>query len=234
MSYTHTIVCLANSWKNTSESDGRCVAGRLYEKKKFGEWVRPISGRSSHEISQRERLYVDSSDPAVLDVIDIAFKAPQPSGHQQENHVIDSSQRWRKVGRLTWKQIQGAVEEPKGLLWGNGRSSSRGINDGVEEASAQRLKRSLYLVRPTALVLTKALEPGYEGKRARTRVRAAFKVSGVQYRLAVTDPEVPERLSDGDTKIPEALLCLSLPAVGVGGYCYKLVATVITPEWVGA
>ncbi len=233
MSYSKTIVCLANSWKNTSESDGRCVAGRVYDNKSFGEWVRPVSSRSGHEIADRERSYKGGGDPRVLDVIEIAMNRPQPEGHQRENHVIDASERWRKLGRLSWKQIQAAAEDPKGPLWRNDRSSSKGLNDGVAAPNTGKLKRSLYLVRPSALVLTKAEEAGYQGKPSRTRVRARFRLAGVEYRFAVTDPLVPDQLQDGDTKVTEALLCLSLPAGSVGGYCYKLVATVITPESAG-
>lgn len=175
MSYTKTIVCLANSWKNTNESDGRCVAGRVYEKKAFGEWIRPVSDRNTHEVSGKERAYEGSGgDPEVLDVIEFPMSAPQPEGHQRENHVIDRSERWRKVGRLSWKQIQAAVETPSGSLWRNDRSSSKGKNDGVTTAGAAKLTRSLYLVRPTGLVLSKAKEPGWEGKPARIRVRARF------------------------------------------------------------
>lgn len=119
MSYTKTIVCLANSRKPPS---GRCVAGREVTSAGFGAWIRPVSARSSQEISEEERRYQDGKDPRVLDIIAIEMTRPQPQHHHEENHLIDDGYYWTKRGTVLWRDLQGAVEDPAGPLWLNGRS----------------------------------------------------------------------------------------------------------------
>jgi hypothetical protein len=230
VSYTKTIVCLANSKKFGS---GRCVAGREVVPKAFGDWVRPVSARPSQEVSEEERQYENGQDPRVLDIIAVEMIRAQPEHHQQENQLIDPDYHWVNKGTVTWSQLQSAVEDAGGPLWINGYHSSNGINDGVPEQEARALPRSLYLVRPKGLIVTVAMEPGYGGKPPKRTTRARFKLRGVDYRFAVTDPVISRELDFGDTPFPDAVLCVSLPAEAVGGKCYKLVATVITPERIG-
>jgi hypothetical protein len=225
--YTKTIVCLANSRKPPA---GRCVAGREVTKTGFGNWVRAVSARATHEVSLLERRCCDGRDPRVLDVLAIAMKNPQPHAYQQENHVIDASQRWVKQGIVAWSELQSAVEDPRGPLWINGHSSHHGCNDRVPEACLAGLARSLYLVRPEGLALVVAPERGELGL-PRRRVRARFSLCDQAYRLVVTDPRIEfEYLAqdDGETPVDQALLCVSLSEL-YHGNAYKLAATVITP-----
>ncbi len=63
------------------------------------------------------------------------------------------------------------------------------------------------------------------------RVRARFKVKGHRYCFSVTDPKVESvalKGEDGESPIPEALLCVSLGEIW-NGAAYKLVAAIITP-----
>jgi hypothetical protein len=231
MTYTKTIVCLANSRKPPS---GRCVAGRESTGSGFGSWVRPVSARSTQEISEEERNYRDGRDPAVLDVIDVPLAAPQPQHHQTENHVIDPGYYWTKRGTVSWRRLQGAVEDSGQALWTNGSSSSNGENDRVAEAEANSLARSLYLVRPEDLVLSVSAEGGDFGT-PRRRVRARFVLGASSYRLSVTDPVIERnylREPDGEYEIEDALLCVSL-AEAFHGYAYKLVAALITKQRAG-
>lgn len=184
MTYTKTIVCLANSRKPPS---GRCIAGREVVANGFGDWIRPVSARPTQEISEEERRYENGRDPQVLDVITIAMTCPQPQNHQQENHLIDTDYYWQRRRAMPWHAVQGAVEDPTGPLWINGYSSSYGDNDRVPEGRASTLPGSLYLIRPASLTLVVASEGGDFGP-PRRRVRARFELCGYQYCLVVTDP----------------------------------------------
>jgi len=76
------IVCLANSRK----PHGRCIAGREVLKNGYGGWIRPVSARSSAEISLEELRYENGREPQILDVITIPMIAAAPRVHQTENH----------------------------------------------------------------------------------------------------------------------------------------------------
>lgn len=228
MGYTKTIVCLANSRKPPS---GRCVAGREVAPSGFGAWIRPVSSRSTREVSEEERRYNDGTDPEVLDVVSIRLANAQPQHHQKENHVIDDDYYWVKERTVSWQELQDAVEDPAGSLWPNGFSTSSGSNDRVPEEIANGLSRSLYLVRPERFRLAVASEGGVYDP-SRRRVRARFNLSGHTYCIVVTDPWTERKYlagNDGETWIDDALLCISL-GEPFNGFVYKLAAAVITRD----
>ncbi len=66
--YIVQIVCLANSRKTS----GRCIAGKEIDATgKVGCWIRPISARFSHEISEEDRRYPNGETAQILDIIEI-------------------------------------------------------------------------------------------------------------------------------------------------------------------
>jgi hypothetical protein len=228
MSYTKTIVCLANSRKPPS---GRCVAGREVTASGFGDWIRPVSARPTQEISEEERRYENGGDPRVLDVVTITMARSQPHLHQQENHLIDADYYWEKQRTISWPELQDAIEDPAGPLWLNGPSSTYGRNDRVPEDRLSELTRSLYLIQPQNLELIVASEGGNFGP-ARRRVRARFDLCGCRYCIVVTDPLIERTCLAGDngvTKVEDALICVSLGEV-FHAFAYKLAAAVITPR----
>ena len=86
MTYSKTIICLANSKK----TGGRCVAGKAVVDDGFGPWIRPISSRPTQELAPQERKYANGQDPDLLDIIEIKFVEPRPQTYQSENHLIST------------------------------------------------------------------------------------------------------------------------------------------------
>jgi hypothetical protein len=236
MPYTKTILCLANSRKPPS---GRCIAGREIIQGGFGDWVRPVSARATHEISEEERRFENGRQPNVLDVLAIEMRAQVPTGHQQENHEIDAGYYWVRRRTVDWQELLGAVEHVNGLLWTNNSSSYYGTNDRVDIADAAGLTRSLYLVRPQHLRIAIVVE-GAQFNNSRRRVRGRLQLAGDDYCVAITDPVVEEQyfaLPNGEYPVPDAVVCMSLAELHADShghtYAYKLAAAVITPQRAG-
>lgn len=224
--YTKSFLCLANSRK----PGGRCVAGRMFNNKTYTGWLRPVSGRNTHEISNTEQLYADGTVAKLLDVIDVTLTKAQPHLHQTENHVIAPAH-WQKLGEGTWAHVVAATETLNGALWHDGSSSYHGTNDKVPEAIVQTLNNSLVLLEPQSLTLVVAHESKFAGGDER-RVRAEFRYNNTFYNFVVTDPWIEQKyfaLADARYDIPTSRLCLSLPEI-LNGNATKLVAAVITPE----
>lgn len=229
MSYLKTIVCFANSRKTS----GRCVAGKEVHESGAGAWVRPVSDRPNHEVSEEERRYKDGGDPQLLDIIKVPCTRHDPVSHQHENHVIDPNYYWSKEGRVAWGAIHVWVDHPANL-WGVGEGSYAGLNNRV--AVGQEDGVSLYLVaveRMQLIVGPKA--PQYSSKRS---VQGEFAYNGTTYRMDVTDPVIERNYlaqADGHYEIMQPVLCVSLgdPHQATGAtqsYFYKLIAAVLYRE----
>jgi len=223
-----TIVCLANSRKPPS---GRCIAGKERTGGGFGRWVRPVSVRPSHEISEEERRFQDGTMPQLLDVITVPLIAPRPLGHQSENVLIDADYYWEKVGTATWADLGQMLDQPA-TLWVNGNSTFHGQNDRVGAAAVAQVRGSLLLIRPDGLRIRVSAESQFTGP-SRRRVRAMFHHNGEYYSLIITDPIVEQTLlakPDDEYRVAEAYLAISLSEPYSDGDCSKLVAALFARQ----
>jgi hypothetical protein len=224
MSYKVTIACLANSRK----PGGRCVAGKqLSDSGQLGAWVRPVSSRNGRELSLTEERYANGGEPALLDRIEICLQAAVPHEYQVENHLIDPDVCWTKIGSISWQDLDPVVEPFEGSLWIDGDSSYNGVNDRIQHERAKALTNSLKLIEPESVVVV----VGPEGINPKRAARAHFTFGNSRYALKVTDPVAEASFfaqGEGEYPVGSVRLCISL-SEPLNGYCYKLVAGVVTP-----
>lgn len=180
MTTIKTFVCLANSYKHL----GRCVAGIVEGGE--GGWIRPVSARSGHEVSQEERQYEDGSEPRVLDIVSVPLLQPQPNGYQNENWLLDSGRSWRKIGQAGWGKLLTLQQRPE-TLWINGFRTFHGLNNQVPAEQVAIMEDSLKLIRVDRMTLQVHV-PGAAFGDPKRVVRAHFHHAGSAYILTVTDP----------------------------------------------
>lgn len=219
-----SIVCLANSRK----LNGRCVAGiELVQGERAG-WIRPVSARDHEEISENEYRYPDGRDPRPLDVIHVPLIEPKPWEYQQENWLLNPSERWQRVDRLAWGDLP-PLADPIGRLWYNKYSSVQGVNDRIPLNFATRLRSSLKLIRVDHVTLS-VIAPNRAFPDSKPRVRGTFSYAGDEYRFSVTDP-IYEReylgKKFGDYLIGQSFVTVSLGEPHIDAYCYKLIAAIM-------
>lgn len=227
--YLKTIICLANSRKPPS---GRCIAGKELDGNKVGKWLRPVSARPGHEVSEEERRYENGVKAQLLDIVSVPLIQPTPFDHQIENHVLDENFYWKKTGTANWNQVVACVDAFDPAFWGNSQSTYHGQNDKVSEANVLRAGSSLKLIRVSDLELVVHIEDGYQGAPGRRRVRGRFTLNRVPYLMSITDPEIEEDYlgrHDGKYSIGEAALCVSLVEVW-NGFAFRVIASIITPQ----
>lgn len=222
------IVCLANSRKIA----GRCVAGKRVSNQ---SWIRPVSDRPGHEISELDRRYSDGKTAQLLDVIDIPCIEARPNRHQGENVLIDDRFYWEKKGRASWQDILALVDQDADL-WANGSSAYYNRNNRVPEALIDEDVGSLRLIELDEIVLHAGPKAPDFGNM-KPIVRASFKYGGHEYKLDVTDPEYERACLEkgtGEYHLNSVIACVSLAELHTDGYAYKLVASIITPKRAGA
>lgn len=223
--YTKTIICLANSRK----TGGRCVAGKEQD---GGVWVRPVSNRPTAEVNFNERRYENGKEPQILDVIEVSLMSPAPHGHQQENHIIDAGCYWVMKRRSTWVELAGLTDNPQ-TLWANGHSTVAGRNDRVPASLAAQYPNSLLLLKPKQISISVGT-PGVAFGNHKKTVRASFLYKNEWYNLRVTDPNIEGVYSVKHVAFypfeHPCYFCVSLAEAHDDGYCYKLIATIITEQ----
>jgi hypothetical protein len=222
---------LANSRKHS----GRCVAGReVIAPGKVGSWIRPISGRPTHELSPQEQAYSDGSEPKLGDILILQMKHAAPKEYQTENWVFDDGHCWTKTGQATWAEVKSLAEHPM-TLWQNGDSTYDGLNDEMKHAVAAKLTSSLCMIHVTDLVVHVCVTGAAFGN-PKKRVQGRFTHRGVSYWLWVTDIAVEadyQKRPVGQYHYGECCLTISVsePHKKSSGeeYVYKLIAAVIPP-----
>lgn len=225
MGYVKRIVCLANSLKD----GGLCIAGREVLQGGFGGWIRPVGTPPHAELTYLAYRYADGSGPALLDLIDVPLLERMPNGHQTENHVIDGSRGWTKIGRCSFSRLSVLVERPA-TLWSNSSHTASGKLNCIERSEAAAEQTSLLLVDGTGLAV--CVMPGRTGQKS---FWGEFTLGGHLYKLCVTDPAVRDHfgtLPFGRHAFPESgkiFLTISLTEPYEGdGRCHKLIAAVLS------
>ena len=146
--------------------------------------------------------------------------------------MIDDQYYWQKCGNLSATKLPELLDVVTDTFWINGYSSYNGINDRIPVQDARNnITSSLVLFqpeRPSIIVGTEGPEPN----RAKRKVRALFIMNGHQYRLTVTDPIIEReylKKSNGTYSLQSknVYMCISI-GEPYEGYCYKLVAAIIT------
>lgn len=224
-----TIICLANSRKPPS---GRCIAGKVMVDDAFHEWLRPVSARDSHEVSEEERRYENGAKAKLLDIVSVPLLRACPSGHQVENSVLDDGFYWKKRGRATWEQVMTAVDAHDPSFWSNSQSTYHGLRDKISEANVAAIGSSLKMILLPEIVLQVRREDGFKGNDVRRRVRAGFTYKNLAYLLSVSDPRIEEEYlakADGSYTIADAAVCISVVEVW-NGFAFRVVASIITQE----
>lgn len=225
------LVCLANSRKTS----GRCIAGKEYVAGRVGSWIRPVSQRPSHEIAPHECCLQAGDGPKLLDLIQVPLLNARPEAHQPENHLIHPGQPWQRMGQLPACRAHDLLDEPASL-WLNGSSTYYNLNDRVLITEAGTMGGSLLFVALQDVTI-RVFDKGrrFGDVTAHRKVQAEFRYRGTAYRFWVTDPVIERAYlagPDGSFSIGDALATISL-GDPFDGYCYKLVAALLTPERLG-
>ena len=132
------------------------------------------------------------------------------------------------MGTLSSRVLRN-LEDPVDGLWVDGESTTSGLNDRFAVENASTVEDSLRLVRVAKLDL-KVWQPGKGFGDETRRVYGRFWVSGTEYQLSVTDPEIGREYlaqRNGYYSIEDCYLTVSL-GKPYEGDVYKLIAAVIT------
>ncbi len=228
MPYVKRIACLANSFKK----GGTCIAGKEVPPSGYGSWIRPVSARPTAEVRPAECRYGRNEFPKILDIIDVPLLAAAPRIHQTENHVIDTSQRWVKVGELSMDDLPQLRDLPA-TLWINSDRTGAGAFNCISQEEAATLRDSLVLIRPEDFVVRVGSKT-WEGRTTRT-YRGSFRYRGTSYILQLTDPATIAQFEgglEGDYPLGDVHICVSLtePWEKDNNRCHKLVAAVFNAQ----
>ena len=220
-----TFVCLAASRKY----GGYCLAGKEWAEGKVGPWFRPVSRQETGELSTREIRMNNGDIPQCMDIITIETQGAACHPYQKENVLIAEKHPWIWQRKLPLDALPNLADDVNSL-WLTGFHSTNGVNDRVPEETVKEANDpSLYLIRPDDFTLV--VSDDLDG---RNKVRARFAYRETPYLLSVTDPGIERTYlmkDHGEYPLINRDLYLTV-SLGepFNGYCYKLVAAVITIE----
>lgn len=222
MSIVKRIVCLANAHKDK----GRCIAGKeMLPDGRLGKWVRPVSSPAGGALSKHERIYLDQTEPALLDIIEVRLDldSPKPEFHQVENWLLTQNQQCKREGAFPLEQLAVHVDSPD-EIWT--RISTGHRDDRLPKEQANLQESSLLLIAVDEMVVTRG-----EKLHGEVRYSGEFQYGTLRYnyKFVITDPAFEERHADKSGKfwIGQPYLTISLTDVHTDGYAYKLIAGVI-------
>ncbi len=223
MSIVKRIVCLANAHKDGE----RCIVGKeMLPDGSLGKWVRPVSHAASGALSKPDRIYLDQTEPALLDIIEVRLDRPSPELHQVENWLLAQDHQCKKEGSLPLEQLAVHVDSPE-EIWPRGYSATGHRDDRVPEEQANRLGESLLLIKVDRMEVTSD-----KTQRGKARYLGGFQHGslGHNYKFPITDPAFEERHANKTDKfwVEQPYLTISLTdAHRQDGYAYKLIAGVV-------
>ncbi|MCF7837614.1 MAG: hypothetical protein K9N49_03200 [Candidatus Marinimicrobia bacterium] len=231
------LLILANSVRR----GGHCIAGREFLQRdgkwSYGGWIRPVSQAGEGEVHTQDCLLTSGTQPAVLDVVDVTLTGKQDCPHQPENYLIDSAERWHRIGTMVGKSLR-AVEETPAHLWLQPDTRSDRIHTNATITSLTPFQ-SLYLIRPSNLRfrIWEAIDK-FRGGPHKNR-RAIFTYAGTEYDMPITDPTMETRYFQPFPDVnqppreiapkhpPNCLMVVSLTVPFTDGYHYKVAATIL-------
>jgi hypothetical protein len=192
-----------------------------------GGWIRPVSARPTTELTQIECKCQNDETPRLLDILDVPLLRPAPQLHQTENHLIDDTRSWLKVGEFPRDSVSQLCDLPRSL-WTNSCSTGAGSFDCISQREAAPEHHSLMLIRPDDFTVRIDTIDRHKAGRS---YRGNFTYKENYYSLKLTDPVARSAYAkhpDGDYRVRDAYLCVSLTMPFLEeGRCYKLVAAVI-------
>ncbi|HDR2757016.1 dual OB domain-containing protein [Enterobacter ludwigii] len=219
-------VCLSKSKK----PGGYCIAGKLYSSSDgaIGEWVRPLN--KSGSICDQDCVYEDHTYAKTIDIIEAEFLKHTPQNFQTENHLIDSTKYWKKIGEypFNYKDVLKLCDHPT-TLWSNNHHSKGGKLDQVTSKEAANYKESLYFI-----YVDKVIFYTSRWQAEPIKVRGEFTYNNATYNLRVTDIawiNYFEKQAPGvyheNGRFVTVSLALDLHTSDTGTYHYKILAEVM-------
>lgn len=209
------IIVFANSVKHGNS----CVAGKCTT---TNEWIRPVNNSAGSEIPESQTKILNERKGTTwplrtLQKIRINTSQHAPlTNHQPENYIITQDQ-WTDHFKISLQDVDAYLDTPNDL-WGEGNR----VDYALMQNNQVTIHHSLYLIRVGKLYLYKELRDGT------TKRRAKFLYNGIDYNFAVTAREFDYLIGQNqEVTLINATICISL-GENHNGYCYKLIASIIS------